>query len=98
MQAMLITPSQTVIYPFLVDSGADESFMDWRLAKKLNLKWIPLSKPLEAHALDGRLLCKITHRTDPIQMTIPKEHTESLSFHLFNSPSHPRIRGFQWLS
>ena len=98
MQARLITPSQTVIYPFLVDSGADESFMDWRLAKRLNLRLIPLPKPLEAHALDGRLLCKITHRTDLIQMTISKEHTESLSFHLFNSPSHPIILGFPWLS
>ena len=98
MQARFITPSQTVIYPFLVDSGADESFMDWRLAKRLNLRLIPLPKPLEAHALDGRLLCKITHRTDLIQMTISKEHTESLSFHLFNSPSHPIILGFPWLS
>ena len=98
MQAMLITPSQTVIYPFLVDSGADESFMDWRLAKKLNLKLIPLPKALEAHALDGRLLCRITHRTDLIQMTISQEHTESMSFHLLNSPSHPLILGFPWLS
>ena len=31
-------------------------------------------------------------------MTISKEHTESLSFHLFNSPSHPIILGFPWLS
>uniref|UniRef100_A0AAQ4QLT0 Gypsy retrotransposon integrase-like protein 1 n=1 Tax=Gasterosteus aculeatus aculeatus TaxID=481459 RepID=A0AAQ4QLT0_GASAC len=98
MQAKLITPSQTVTYPFLVDSGADENFMDWRLAKRLNLKLIPLPKQLEAHALDGRLLCKITHRTDPIQMIISERHSEALSFYLFDSPSHPLILGFPWLS
>uniref|UniRef100_A0AAQ4PPB8 ribonuclease H n=1 Tax=Gasterosteus aculeatus aculeatus TaxID=481459 RepID=A0AAQ4PPB8_GASAC len=98
MQAKLITPSQTVTYPFLVDSGADENFMDWRLAKRLNLKLIPLPKQLEAHALDGRLLCKITHRTGPIQMIISERHSEALSFYLFDSPSHPLILGFPWLS
>ena len=34
MQAHLITPSQTLIHPVLIDSGADESFIDWRLATK----------------------------------------------------------------
>ena len=60
IQAQLITSSQTVNHPVLVDSGADESFMDWRLAKRLELELISLPKPLEAHALDGRLLCRVT--------------------------------------
>ena len=98
IQAQLITFSQTVNHPVLVDSGADESFMDWRLAKRLDLELISLPKPLEAHALDGRLLCRVTHRTRPIQFTISKDHTEALSFHLLNSPSHPLILGFPWLS
>ena len=98
IQAQLITSSQTVNHPVLVDSGADESFMDWRLAKRLDLELISLPKPLEAHALDGRLLCRVTHRTRPIQFTISKDHTEALSFQLLNSPSHPLILGFPWLS
>ena len=72
--------------------------MDWRLAKRLELEFISLPKPLEAHALDGRLLCRVTHCTCPIQFTISKDHTEVLSFYLPNSPSHPLILGFPWLS
>lgn len=40
----------------LIDSGADESLMDWALAVKLNLKTELLSQPIEASALDGSLL------------------------------------------
>ena len=41
----------------LIDSGADESVIDWELAKLLNLKAIPLVHPINASALDGRLIC-----------------------------------------
>ena len=96
-QAQLFTPSPTLSHPVLIDYGADESFMDWRLAKRLELKWILLLKPLEAHALDGRLLCRVTHRTSPIQMAFSKDHKESQSFHLSNFLSHPLILGFSWV-
>lgn len=95
--AQLITPTQTLSHAALIDSGADESFIDWRLAKRLGLNVVPLLRPLVAKALDGRLLCRVTHRTRPLQLIIANGHTESLSFHLFNSPSHPLILGYPWL-
>ncbi|KAL3063873.1 hypothetical protein OYC64_000235 [Pagothenia borchgrevinki] len=42
-------------HPVLVDSGLDASFIDFELAKKLNLETFPLPRPMEASALDGRL-------------------------------------------
>ena len=67
MQAQLITSSQTITLPVLIDSGADESIIDWRLAKKLKLHFISLPKSVEAPALDGRLLCRITHSSHSIE-------------------------------
>lgn len=93
----LFTNSLTLDHPVLGASGADESFMDWELVKRLGLTPIPLPKSLEASALDGRLLCKVTHHTQPTQMIIDINHSESLSFHLFNSPLHPLILGYPWL-
>lgn len=88
---LLVTPHRSSSHRVLVDSGADEIFMDWRLADQLGLQRIPLTKPLEASALDGRLLCCVTHRTQTVQLTMAGNHTESISFHLFKlclSPSH----------
>lgn len=89
VQVKPVSLSQELFHPVLVDSGADKSFMDWRLAEKLGVRLLPLPKPLEASSLDGRLLCKINHHTQPIQLIMVKDHSESLSFLLFNAPSSP---------
>ena len=98
VQAKLISPSLELLHPLLVDSGADEIFMDWRLAKQLGVRLFPLTKPLEASSLDGRLLCKVTHHTQPIQLMMAKGHREFLSFLLYSCPSHPLLLGLPWLS
>lgn len=85
--------SQTV----LVDSGADANFMGFELANQLNLPPLPLAKPIDASALDGRLLCHITHHTPPVRLTFPDSHSEELCFHLYQAPLHPLILGYPWL-
>lgn len=45
----------------LINSGADESLMDWRLAEELGLKTELLAKPINAKALNGTDLFTITH-------------------------------------
>lgn len=60
----------------LIYSGADENFMEWKLGKKLTL--LPLLEPLEVSALDGRLLYRVPHHTDPLYVIMDKEHTEQL--------------------
>lgn len=72
MQAMLVSPSQVLILPVLVDSGANENFMAWCMAKRLKLNPSSLPNPLEVNTLDGRLLCQVTHHTQPIQLIMAK--------------------------
>ena len=81
----------------LVDSGADANLMDWGLAKRLKIASVPLTQTLEASALDGTLMCKVTHRTMPLKITIDHEHSEYMTFHLFNSAQHAVILGYPWL-
>lgn len=94
----LSSSSVVLRHPVLVDSGSDASFIDFELAKKLNLETFPLPRPMEASALDGRLLCRVTHHTQPLQLSFQDGHTELLVFHVFRSPEHPIILGYPWLT
>lgn len=93
----LTSPTETKNSTVLIDSGSDANLMDFKVAKELGLEFISLSKPLEASALDGHLLCHITHYSQSVQLAFPDNHTETLSFHLFESVQHPLILGFPWL-
>lgn len=86
----------TVGLEVLIDSGADESLMDWDFAKKLNLKTDLLARPIEASALDGSLIFRVTHKTEPLTVIID-DHHELMCFHLYSSTQHSLILGFPWL-
>ncbi|KAI3358996.1 hypothetical protein L3Q82_015383 [Scortum barcoo] len=47
----------------LIDSGADDNFIDAELASQANLTFEPLATPKIVNALDGRLLASVTHQT-----------------------------------
>lgn len=96
-QVTFSVQGRTVSQGVLIDSGADESFMDWTLARLCQVKSVPLTRPVNASALDGCLLFKVTHRTEPIQVTLNDTHTETTQFHLFDSALHPLVLGFPWL-
>ncbi|KAJ8369357.1 hypothetical protein SKAU_G00093850 [Synaphobranchus kaupii] len=49
----------------LVDSGADGNFIDADLVSQLHLPSVPLQTPLEALAIIGIPLSRITHVTSP---------------------------------
>lgn len=66
--------------------------MDWKLASKLNLKIDPLSRPIEASALDGISLFQVTHVTEPLSVIIDNHH-ETMRFHLYHSSQHSLILG-----
>ncbi|KAK0148940.1 hypothetical protein N1851_010624 [Merluccius polli] len=59
----LTVTGQIHIVEVFIDSGANANFMDGTLAAQLRVEREPLPKPVPASALDGRLLCSITHRT-----------------------------------
>lgn len=67
----LMSSSLSLSQPVLVDFGADANFMDYELANQLNLPSLPLTKPIDTSALDGRLLTHyhITHYTPPVRLT-----------------------------
>ncbi|MEQ2205914.1 hypothetical protein XENOCAPTIV_018163, partial [Xenoophorus captivus] len=69
----------------LVDSGAD--LLDSSFAKRLGLL-TGLPQPLEAIALDGKLLRRVTHHITSVTLTFPDNHREELNFHVFSSPHH----------
>ena len=80
----------------LIDSGADESLMDWNLARKLQIESEPLARPIRAHSLNGTDIFVITHLSRPVKLTIG-DHHENIQFHLFTSTSHSLILGQSWL-
>lgn len=81
----------------LIDAGADTNLLDRDLAMQLGINQEPLVEPINATALDGRLLCTVTHRTVSVHLGISGNHTESLAFRLMNAPQQPVILGFPWL-
>ena len=80
----------------LIDSGADESLMDWGLAQRLALETRALVTPITASSLNGRELFTITHVTEPVELTIGG-HTEQLPFYLYKSNTRTLVLGYPWL-
>ena len=97
LHAQLNCIGQSHTVSVLIDSGADTNLLDRDLAMQLGINQEPLVKPIEATALDGRLLCTVTHRTVPLRLGISGNHTESITFHLIDAPQQPVILGFPWL-
>ena len=81
----------------LVDSGAEDNFLDLELALQAGLQIVPLETPLVANALDGRLIAKVTHHTKPIKLVLSGNHHELLRFNLISSPHTPLVLGYPWL-
>ena len=88
---------QTRTVPALIDSGADESFIDLQYARKVGLPVSPLKRPLPASALNGHPLGPITHRAHPITLTVSGNHVERICPYIIHSPGTPFILGRPWL-
>ena len=88
---------QTLTVPALIDSGADESFIDLQYARRVGLPMSPLRRPLPASALNGHPLGPITHRAHPITLTVSGNHVESICPYIIHSPGTPFILGRPWL-
>lgn len=88
---------RTIPVKALIDSGADNSFMDFTFAQQSGLQTVPLECPLVAKVLDGRHLAQITHETKPVEFIISGNRHEKVSFKLISSPHPPIILGLPWL-
>ena len=54
----------------LVDSGADDNFIDSDFVLQSDLPTEPLPEPKDVFALDGKLLVRVTHRTAPVSLLL----------------------------
>ncbi|XP_057696537.1 retinoic acid receptor RXR-gamma-B isoform X2 [Corythoichthys intestinalis] len=94
---VLSSPVFSLQQKALIDSGSDTNLLNMDLANQLGLQLIKMPSPLEAVALDGSPLWRVTHCTPIIQMEFPSRHIESISFHVYASPHEPLVLGLPWL-
>ncbi len=81
----------------LVDSGADENFLDINLAAQAVLGKESLTVPLKANTLNNQLLAQVTHQTKPVYLILSGNHREHIQFHLISSPHASIVLGHLWL-
>uniref|UniRef100_A0A3B3H6Q5 Gypsy retrotransposon integrase-like protein 1 n=1 Tax=Oryzias latipes TaxID=8090 RepID=A0A3B3H6Q5_ORYLA len=81
----------------LIDSGAEQSLIDFRLVNHLSIPTEPLDIPIEASGLGGQRLSRITHRTKPLLLVVSGNHRESIRFLVTRSAHTPIVLGFSWL-
>ncbi|KAJ1330714.1 hypothetical protein BSLG_009166 [Batrachochytrium salamandrivorans] len=89
-----IGPS-THVDTFFVDCGADDLFVDSKLAADLHIPLVKLSTPIQLRLADGDSSSVISHRTVPLQLHIGS-HVETASFYVTNL-CHGIILGYSWL-
>lgn len=80
-----------------LDSGADDSFIDFDFSFQAGIPLVPLEDPLSVQALDGHSLGPVTHRTQLLQLTLSGNHTESISLLVLHAPIAPLVLGRTWL-
>ncbi|KAL1021133.1 hypothetical protein UPYG_G00009230, partial [Umbra pygmaea] len=97
LQAVLITQGQSFPCLALLDSGADDSFIDDEMVQQMGIATMPLQRNIEARTIDGRLLSKISLRTEPLTLQISGNHFEDCSFLVIHSPHVPIVLGHTWL-
>lgn len=83
---------------FLLDSGADDSFIDTGLAERAGLPLEALAEPKQVLGLDGRVLARVTHRTALLALVVSGNHRETIQLFLFPSSSSPVVLGAPWLA
>lgn len=68
--ATLCSDQLSLLLEALIDSGAEDNFLDYELVIQSGLPLEPLTEPFTANALDGCFLAKITHRTAPCNLIL----------------------------
>lgn len=81
----------------LVDSGAEEIFLDQQVAVQAGNKMEPLKEPGTALAVVGRLFARVTHLSEPLTLILSSNDREAIQFHILSTLSTPHILGHPWL-
>uniref|UniRef100_A0A3P9C5M7 ribonuclease H n=1 Tax=Maylandia zebra TaxID=106582 RepID=A0A3P9C5M7_9CICH len=97
LPAKLLVHSECHSLSVLIDSGAEQNFIDSELAKRLCVTVESLPHVLRITALSGQRLPDITHITEPLTLTLSGNHSEEISFFVFHSTQTPLVLGHPWL-
>ena len=97
LEGKLVWQSQAFPLSALIDSGADESFLDRGVFTQLILDTVPLDSPLDANALNGQLLARVCERTVPVILRFSGNHQENISSDIIDCPYSPLVLGHTWL-
>ena len=82
----------------LLDSGAEESFLDATVAAQWGVPLVEVSKLLVASSLNGQRLGRITKATRPLRMRILGNHQEKISLLIIDTPHSPVVLGHPWMA
>nr|AAG60684.1 gag-protease [Takifugu rubripes] len=69
---------ESVSAPFLVDSGADDSFISQDLAAQARVPIETLPEPRPVIGLNGEVLAMVTHQTQPLTLIVSGNHREQI--------------------
>ena len=97
VSSMIHGSEHSVPVQVLVDSGADDNFIDRNFVKTNNIPIYELSSPKRVHAVDGKLIELVTHKTEPLNLVLSSNHHEHLELYVISSPLNSVILGIPWL-
>lgn len=75
LAAKLSSCSESHSLSVLIDSEAEQNFIDCQLAHQLGLQLEPLPQPIRIMALSGQRLPDITLVTEPVELTLSGNHS-----------------------
>ena len=81
----------------LLDSWAEESFLDARVVARCGVPLVEIPQPLVANSLKGQHISRITHATVPIKLLTSGNHQETISLFIIDTPHSPVVLGHPWM-
>ena len=94
MPVTLVWPGKARKTSALLDSGAEESFLDATRGVPL----VEVSRPLVVSSLNGQWLGRITKATRPLKMRLSGNHQEKISLLIIDTPHSPVVLGHPWMA
>lgn len=98
LRGTLLWGNSSLPVPFMVDSGADDSFIDENVARHAGLPLVELTEPRTVQDLNGRTLARATHRTTSLTLLVSGNHREQIQLFLIPSSASPAVLGSPWLT
>lgn len=82
----------------LINSGADDNFLDEGLARQARIPIEGLATPRTILDLKGKPIAEVTHQTELLSLVISGNHREHISLYLIPSSAASAVLGSPWLA